>query len=277
VPKYTAPSPQVFATLAANYRYEKTPLDARIEQTIETPEWRREKITFNGANGNRAIAYLYLPAHATRPLQVMHFLPAGDVDGGFRSVTAALEDRMAPYILGGRAVFAVVLEGYIERLRPAGFVRPLRTTAEFADIVIARVTDLRRGLDYLDTRADIDMSRMGAYAPSAGSVLGLILGAIETRYRAFIFVGSGLPASYQDISAAANPINFAGYITAPKLVLQGRYDEDTPLRTATEPFMALLKEPKGMVLYDGGHVPSVEVAMRATSGWLDERLGRVAH
>ena len=86
VPQYTAPSPQVFEKLASAYRYEKTPLDARIEQTIETPEWKRERITFVGANGARAIAYLYLPTHAQRPLQVMHYLPAGDVDGGFRSL-----------------------------------------------------------------------------------------------------------------------------------------------------------------------------------------------
>ena len=58
---FTAASPQEFATLAAAYRYDKTPLDARIEQTTETPAWKRERITFNGANGARAIAYLYLP------------------------------------------------------------------------------------------------------------------------------------------------------------------------------------------------------------------------
>ena len=31
VPQYTASSPQVFATLARAYRYDKTPLDARVE------------------------------------------------------------------------------------------------------------------------------------------------------------------------------------------------------------------------------------------------------
>ena len=124
VPVYTAASPQVFATLASAYRYEKTPLDARVEQTTETPEWKREKITFNGANGARAIAYLYLPHHAPRPLQVIHLIPAGDVAGGFRSLPDAMDDRMAPFVRAGRAAFGVVLEGYIERLRPAGFVPP---------------------------------------------------------------------------------------------------------------------------------------------------------
>ena len=60
----------------------QTPLEARIEETIETPDWKREKITFNGAGGERAIAYLYLPHHVRRPLQVLHFVPAGDVHFG---------------------------------------------------------------------------------------------------------------------------------------------------------------------------------------------------
>jgi formylglycine-generating enzyme required for sulfatase activity/tRNA A-37 threonylcarbamoyl transferase component Bud32 len=275
VPQYTASSPQQFATLAAAYRYEKGPLDARIEQTITTPEWTREKISFNGANGARALAYLYLPLHAPRPLQVIQYLPAGDVDGGFRSVPDSMDDRMAPFVRAGRAAFCVVLEGYIERLRPANFVRPDLSTVEFAEIIIGRVTDLRRGIDYLETRPDVDKTRLAVYAPSAGSVHGLILGAVETRYRAFVFSGAGLPGSIRVIHATGNPSNFAPHILVPKLIVQGRYDEDTPLRTAVEPLFKLLSEPKKLALYDGGHVPSVEVSMSLTRDWLDEHMGRV--
>ena len=205
----------------------------------------------------------------------MHYLPAGDVDGGFRSLPDSMDDRIAPFVRAGRAAFGVVLEGYIERLRPASFVRPAVTTVEFTDIVVSRVTDLRRGLDYLETRPDIDMTRVAALAPSAGSMLGMVLGALETRYRAFVFIGAGLPGTYRAISAAANPINFASLHPGAQIDSPGTYDEDTPLRTATEPFFKLLSEPKQLTLYDGGHVPSIEVTMSTTSGWLDEHLGRV--
>ncbi len=259
----------------ARIAIEKTPLDARIEQTVETPEWKREKITFTGANGARAIAYLYLPNHVPRPLQVLHYLPAGDVAAGFRSVPDSMDDRMAPFVRGGRAAFAVVVEGYIERLRPAGFVVSSVGTVEYREIVVSRVTDLRRGLDYLETRADIDKTRIGVIAPSAGSLLGLVVAALEERYRALVFIGAGFPPSYRAIHASANPINFASHIRAPKLIVQGRYDEDTPLRTTTEPFFELLSEPKRLTIYDGGHVPSVEVLMSTTRAWLDEHLGPV--
>jgi serine/threonine protein kinase/formylglycine-generating enzyme required for sulfatase activity len=275
VPQFTPSSKEVFTKLASRFHYDKTPLDARVEETIETAAWRREKVTFNGANNTRAIAYLYLPNHVPRPLQVIHFLPAGDVDGGFRSLPASIDERMAPFIRGGRAVFGVVLEGYNERLLPAGVNRPAESTIEFADFTANRIIDLRRGLDYLETRPDIETTRMAAMAPSAGSVLGLILGAIETRYRAIVFIGAGLPASYRAIVTDANPIYFTPHIRIPKLVIQGRYDEDTPLRSASEPMMKLMVEPKRLTIYDGGHVPSVETTMNASSAWLDENLGRV--
>ena len=277
VPVYAAPSPQQFAALSAAYHYDaKAPLNARIDETVTTPEWKREKISFDGANGARAFAYLYLPHHVTLPVQVIHYLPAGDVDGGFRSLSDSIDDRMAPFVRAGRAVFGVVLEGYIGRLRPAGWVRPDPSTAEYAEILVARVTDLRRGLDYLETRPDIDRQRIAAFAPSAGAVLGIAAAALETRYRAVVFIGAGFPASYRAIYASANPINFAAFIRSPKFVLQGRYDEDVPVRTAMEPFYKLLSQPKQLVMYDGGHVPSIEVAMAATRDWLDDNLGKVA-
>ena len=60
-----------------------------------------------------------------------------------------------------------------------------------------------------------------------------------------------------------------------RLIVQGRYDEDTPLRTAAEPLIKLLPEPKRRALYDGGHVPPLEVMMKISSAWLDDTLGRV--
>ena len=275
IPEYTPTSVARFTTLADGYRYDPAPLEARVEETVETPEWTRERITFNGADGERAIAYLYLPRHVARPLQVVHYVPAGDVDSGLRSLTEAMDDRMAPFVKSGRAVFGVVLEGYIGRLEPPGTARPSATTVEYFERTLNRVTGLRRALDYLETRPDIDRTRIGFLAPSAGAQLGLILGAVEARYRGIIMVGSGLPTGVAAVVAEANPLNFAPHIRAPKLMVQGRYDEDTPLRTSAEPLFKLWSEPKRMFLYEGGHVPSNEIMMTATSGWLDERFGRV--
>ena len=275
IPVYSASSRADLETWTARYRYERTPLDARVEETQDTPSWTRERITLAGADGERAIAYLYLPKHVAKPLQVVYFVPAGDVNQGLRSLPASMEDRVGPFIKAGRAAFGVVLKGYIERLRPADDVRPSPETIEYFDRIKNRITDLRRGLDYLESRQDVDASRIAFFGPSAGAQLGLILAAIEPRYRAVVLVGAGLPNEYRSWIPEANPINFAAHIRAPKILVQGRYDEDTPLKTAAEPLFRLMPEPKRLVVYEGGHIPPAELTIRTIGPWLDEMLGRV--
>jgi eukaryotic-like serine/threonine-protein kinase len=274
IPQYSPSSASDFKAWAGSYEYPRTSLDARVEETVETPQWKREKISFNGEGGERAIAYLYLPYHVTRPLQVLHFVPGGDVDSGFRSLTPSMDDRMGTFVKSGRAAFGVVLKGYVERLRPDGYVSPDPGSVEYLEKIVNRITDLRRGLDYLETRSDLDATRVGFLGVSAGAQIGLVLAAVETRYRAIVLVGSGLSPGFQPVPAA-NPSNFASHILAPKLMVQGKYDEDTALKTSAEPLFKLMSEPKVMFRYEGGHVPPQDVLMKATAGWLDEKLGPV--
>ena len=65
------------------YHYAQPPLDAQIIEVKETEDWRREKITYVGAEGERAIAYLSLPKHYAPPWQVIQFIPPGDPFRGF--------------------------------------------------------------------------------------------------------------------------------------------------------------------------------------------------
>ena len=205
VPQYTASSPQQFATLARRTATRRVRWTRASSRPSRRPSGRARR-----SRSTAPMARARWPTstcRCTRRGRCRSFtiLPAGDVDGGFRSLPDSMDDRMAPFVRGGRAAFGVVLEGYIERLRPANFVRPDLSTVEFAEIIIGRVTDLRRSLDYLETRPDIDKTRLAVFAPSAGSVHGLILGALETRYRAFMFVGAGLPGTYRVIHATVNP------------------------------------------------------------------------
>jgi eukaryotic-like serine/threonine-protein kinase len=275
IPVYTPSSDASFNNWLSYYRYNKTPLDPQIVEVKETNEWRREKITFNGADGERAIAYLYLPKNFPRPLQVIHLSPATDVENGLLPLPDAIEDLLAPFIKSGRAVFGVVLRGYIERLRPEGYAEPEPTTVEYREKIVNWITDLRRGLDYLETRNDIDARRIAFYGPSAGARIGLILAAVENRYASVVMRGAGLWKSYVPWIAEANPINFASHIRATKLMVHGRYDETLSLRTDAEPLYKLMPEPKRLVLYDGGHVAPFEFMVTTMNGWLDETLGPV--
>jgi dienelactone hydrolase len=147
------------------------------------------------------------------------------------------------------------------------------TSVEYLEELVSRVTDLRRGIDYLVTRPDIDASKIAFFGPSAGAQLGIVLAAVETRYQAVAFVGAGLPA--RDIIDRADPVKFAAHIRPPKLILHGKYDEDTPLQSAGMPLFNLIPQPKRLTLYEGGHVPPDGLAFSVIGPFLDEVMGTV--
>ena len=273
VPKYQPVPDQEFEEIRKRYEYANTPLNARVVEAVETTDWRREKMAYD-VGTNNVFAYLYLPKGFKRPLQVVLFAPAADVDGGFRTLPASIEANLGPLIRSGRAVFSVQLEGYVGRPRRPELAIPDTRSPEYVDYVVERIVEMRRGVDYLETRPDLDHTRMGFMAQSAGGGVGLPLTAVEKRFRSTLFIGTGISPRTIGDAAAANRINFAPRITGPKLMLTGRYDEDTPLYES-QPLYALLREPKRQQMYDGGHAPPIDVMVPTMKKWFDETLGPV--
>ena len=138
-----------------------------------------------------------------------------------------------------------------------------------------KATDLRRGLDYLATRADIDSSRIAYFGFSQGATEGIIYAALDERYKSVVMMAGGIWRQPKDTLPEITLANFAPHLRAPKLMLNGRYDEVHYLTTVIEPLYNLYRDPKKLVLYDGSHTPPIEVAVPAINGWLDETLGTV--
>ncbi len=277
IPNYQPISETEFRPLLSHYRYDQTPLEAKVIEAIETSDWRREKITYIGAGDERVIAYLYLPKSANQPFQVLNFVPAGDVYGVFFTLPEATEMALTPYIRAGRAVFTVVFKGFKERERSPNYVQPSSATIKRREEMVAEATDLRRGLDYLATRQDMDLSRLAYFGFSQGATEGIIFTAVEERYKGVIFMAGGMHRPLPNTLPEITQPNFAPFIRAPKLMLSGRYDEVFALTTTLEPFYKLLREQKKLVLYDGSHTPPVEIAVPVINQWLDEKFGAVKH
>jgi eukaryotic-like serine/threonine-protein kinase len=275
-PDYKPSSDADFRVWLTHYEYDKKSLNAKVTDTVETADWRRERITFNGEGGETAIAYLYLPNNYQRPLQVIHYVPPGDVVRGLRSLTDSVEMFVTPLIKSGRAVFAVVLEGYTERPFAPSYSLPDQSTVEFRKQMVNWITDLRLGVDYLETRDDLDKQKIAFLGISNGANLGLVLTAVETRYKTLLFESAGLEKDFRTRIAETSPINFASQVRTQKLFINGRYDETFPYNTDVKPFNKLLRQPFRMVTYPGGHIPTVEYFAPTANGWLDETLGNVA-
>ncbi len=273
IPTYRPTSESEVQAMLRHYQYDQTPLNAQIEEVTETEAWRREKITYAGAGGERAFAYLYLPKNLQPPVQLIHYIPT---DAAYYGLTVAeeIEANAASYIKAGRAVFSVVLKGYKERPWPAGYSPPKNTSVQYRDLVVNWATDHRRGLDYISTRSEIDAEKIACYGVSVNP-RKLTLIAVESRYAAVILVAAGLIKSWSGMIPETYGGNFAPHIRAPKLMLHGRYDEVISYRTEGEPLYKLLREPKELVLFDQGHIPSLEISVPIINQWLDRTLGVV--
>ncbi|HMB81234.1 MAG TPA: SUMF1/EgtB/PvdO family nonheme iron enzyme, partial [Vicinamibacterales bacterium] len=270
-----AVSDEVFAAYRGLYAYDATELHARVEDTEVTDAWTHEKITFDAAYGHeRVIAHLFLPARVTPPFQTVVYFPGGYAVEDDRLDMPTLEDSLDYVMKGGRALLAPIYKGTYER----------RTGVEQAqwflrrDQVVMMAKDLRRSLDYLESRRDIDGKKIAYLGMSLGAQLAPVFLAVEPRIRVAILESGGLPPG-RDLPDV-DRVNFAPRVRAPVLMLNGRYDNGFPVESSQVPLFRMLGTPaadKKHVVFDAGHgnLPYRE-KVREALDWLDKYLGSVS-
>jgi serine/threonine protein kinase/formylglycine-generating enzyme required for sulfatase activity/cephalosporin-C deacetylase-like acetyl esterase len=268
-------SDSLFHVYKSLFSYDKTLLHAVVESTEETDDWRREKITFAAAYGNeRMIAYLFLPRKASPPYQTVMYFP-GATALYIRSSANTPQLEVFDFIIkSGRAVMFPLYKGTFERGDDFNVYN--RATSAYRDHVIAWSKDLGRSIDYLETRPDIDSSKIAYEGVSWGGAMGSVLPAVEDRIRALVLL---VPGFYlKKCLPEVDQLNFAPRVKVPVLMLNGRFDFIFPMVSSQEPMFRLLgtpKEQKRRVVYETGHdIPRNEL-IRETLDWLDRYLGPV--
>lgn len=136
----------------------------------------------------------------------------------------------------------------------------------FIDIAI----DLRRAVDLLTSRPDVDANRIGCVGHSFGALFGGVLSGVEKRIRAFaLLAGTGsftdiailsMPflqgealEAYAQAMTRIDPIYYVGHAEPSSLFFQfGLQDEAFP-REKVEAFAEAGSEPKLVKWYDADH------------------------
>lgn len=276
-PTYQPVRETEFRALLRHYQYDRRPLQSRVIERITASEWTREKIQYLAANNDSVFGYLYLPRQAAAPYQTIVFVASS---GAFYShaMPDEVESFLVPHIKAGRAVWATVFKGMIGREWEPNHPAAESNSVQFRDEMVLRGIELRTGLDYLETRSDIDMNRLAYLGLSWGAGSRSLLAGVDDRFHTIVFVGGGIDERLQPTLPEASNINFAPYLKPPKLLLNGHDDEENTWLSRGLPFWNLLREPKKLVLINGaGHVPLAEDRVPAINAWLDQTLGPVRH
>jgi len=251
--------------------YDARDLATKVEATDDSsPHWRAEKVSFTAAYGSERIpAWVYLPKNARPPYQAVVYFPPSSAHA-LRSLDLVGTREFAFLVRSGRAVIFPAYQQTYERRRPGR-----RGPSYIRELLTQRSQDVRRAIDYLAERPDIDRARLAYYGLSMGAEEGAIVGAVEDRLRALVLVAGGI--NYED-PAEVDAVNFAPRIRVPVLMVNGRYDFTAPLETSQKPLYRLLgvaEKDKKHVLFDSGHVPPWPDVIRESLDWLDRYLGPV--
>lgn len=174
-------------------KFEKTPLNARTTATLERETFWVEKVIFESHPGFYVTGALFLPKQRQSPAPAVIYC-SGHTDVGFRSET--YQHILLNLVSKGFVVFAFDPIGQGERLQypDAGSgkskaggptaehsyagIQTLLTGTSLTDYFI---WDGVRALDYLETRPEVDMKRIGITGRSGGGTQTAQIAACDDR------------------------------------------------------------------------------------------------
>jgi uncharacterized protein len=189
--------------------------------------------------------------------------------------------------------------GAVAVLIDAPYVRqgvwPVTFTERDAEGQVQFIVDLRRAIDLLLERPEVDPARLAYVGHSHSAAMGGLLAGIERRIGSYVlasgdgglvshFTGEGGDSvellrhpedarrKWLEAMEPIEPIRFVGRAAPAALFFQaGLHDEAVP-RSLAESFYSAASEPKMLRWYDAGHVLN-EQALLDHVEWLGERVG----
>jgi hypothetical protein len=258
----------VFEIYRRFYTYDATPLNEKLVASEDAEHWVREEVELDAAYGNeRFSVFIYLPGNTDPPYRPIVFFP-GSSSIYNREFPSADKFYFSFLITSGHAIVYPVYKGTFDR--GTGLKSDIQDeTNLYRDHVIQWSKDLGRTLDFLETREDFTMDRLGYFGISWGSAMAPVMLALEPRIMTAVLISGGLVL--QPTQPEVDPFNFLPRVEIPTLMVNVPNDYFYPLEPSQKPFYQFLgSSQKDHILLKGGHNPPLNDVVRETLDWLDQ-------
>jgi uncharacterized protein len=250
---------------------DSVPLDIVVEETNQFTDYTAIRLHYQSPKGGVVPGSLLIP-NGTGPFPaiiLMHPTP-----GGREGILGLAE----AYVLAGN--IALAIDAPYARPENAGRSFSTYTITDYEE-QIQLMVDLRRGVDLLEQRTDVDPDRMVYIGASYGGGMGGLLAGIENRLKAYVLMvgGSGLVShlnhSDEDWNALMwpiEPVHFLRYVTPAKLLFQnGLNDSAVPVAEAVRAQIAG-SDPKTIMWYPTDHWLNPQAYVDQMN-WLNTEVG----
>jgi len=269
----------------------RAPLDIKEISVRERGGVKIHDITYAGPKGGVVPAYLVVPDGKGKFAAILwgHWMMP-------KSPTANRSEFLDEAV-------AIAPAGVVSLLIDAPYVRPgfkpdpNPLGPQDAEVTQQQVIDLRRGLDLLLSRSDVDAKRVAFVGHSFDAQCGAILDAVDKRPAAFVFMGNPVSVreivlssdrpdivqfrnsvpmdklkAYLDANTWTDPATYAAHLgPAPAFFQYGTHDEFLPVDEARHYFESSAG-PKQVKFYDSTHSLNA-AARRDRYEFLRKRLG----
>ncbi len=257
-----------------------------LVQHDENPDYTRDYLRVQWRPEDSIDLYVYRPRGAVNPPVILYLYSYPDDSRRFLDAGWAQRATSQGYAAVG-FVSALTGERYHSRPMKEWFVSELRESLTLS------VHDVQLILDYLATRGDLDMSRVGMFGEGSGGTIAALAGSVDPRLKAIEILNPwgdwpdwfGQSVLLQESDRAAyskpeflatlkglDPVEDLGHLPQKSLRLeQVASDQATP--NAAKEKLAAAAGVEHVVQYPDMKSHAAAWHVSGTSGWLKSRLG----
>jgi cephalosporin-C deacetylase-like acetyl esterase len=248
--------------VAKYYEYDQDlPLLDSVHLLRDTTDHQLFYLSYQSVHDQKVTALMTLPKEPEQPVPtiiLMHGL-------GDRKTVDYIEAGNQYFLDAGYAVLRLDISNHGDRFK---YDYDFDLTEGYRywtrDLITQTVFDLRRAIDFIQTREELDPSRIGYYGISLGGIIGTIFCSVEERVDVPVIVLAGgnlnlmfgknaISGDTRDYLSIIDPINYVAKISPRPLLMINAEDDDVVPPITSKLLYNAAKKPKEIIWHPGRH------------------------